>query len=436
MPIRVAYISSTHLTSIADKLPSNLHRSSYVHSLHRSFSLLSDSEEEGKAQVYAPLAATAKDLGRYHSKDYIKYLFRDEQEEDDGRARKRRRIDSDIQRSENDEDELHGLKDDCPRFDGLKEYVTLIAGGSMLAAQLLRDDRAEVAIFWDGGSQRRSERLLLRARRRARHLELKRPTKTAVGRNGGKKIRKVFYLDLDIHHGDGVHAAFPSTSITSSSTVYFYPSTTPLLVHLVHPLRFYPSPSPSLSQSCIPIPFTVTSSTLTRIFQSCILPMIQAYDPDALGIQCGVDGLTGDPMNNGCGDLSLSALGECLHHSLSWARENSKKALLLGGGGYNNPNAARAWTYFTSLALREPLNLDRSIPDEEEFYTDYAPSFTLGTERSSERGWSEEEEGVLRGIEEAFEGWIGEVKDVMGGKTAKLKEGKDGSQTVSAATLS
>jgi histone deacetylase 8 len=40
---------------------------------------------------------------------------------------------------------------DCPPFKGLPEYVQLVAGASLAAAGVLRHDKADVAICWDGG---------------------------------------------------------------------------------------------------------------------------------------------------------------------------------------------------------------------------------------------------------------------------------------------
>ncbi|CAE6430497.1 unnamed protein product [Rhizoctonia solani] len=45
-------------------------------------------------------------------------------------------------------------------------------------------------------------------------------------------------------------------------------------------------------------------------------------------------------------------------------------------GGYNSPNAARAWSYLTSIITGQPLSVDDDIPDHGVFLQ-YAPSFVL-----------------------------------------------------------
>lgn len=73
--------------------------------------------------------------------------------------------------------------------------------------------------------------------------------------------------------------------------------------------------------------------------------------PDYVIVQCGTDALAGDP----CATFNWSlgggegSLGWCMSRILDkW----QGKKLLLGGGGYNSPNAARAWAYVTSIAVR------------------------------------------------------------------------------------
>ena len=76
------------------------------------------------------------------------------------------------------------------------------------------------------------------------------------------------------------------------------------------------------------------------------------FAPDYTVVQCGVDALAGDPCSTfnwslGGPDVEGS-LGWCIQKVLSWPG----KKLLLGGGGYNSPNVARAWAYITSIAVR------------------------------------------------------------------------------------
>ena len=80
-------------------------------------------------------------------------------------------------------------------------------------------------------------------------------------------------------------------------------------------------------------------------------PIFNAHQPQALVVQCGLDGLAGDPCREF--NLSLGGYGAAIEEILSWTatREGRLPVLLLGGGGYNHANAARGWAHLTAIAL-------------------------------------------------------------------------------------
>ncbi|TFY54229.1 hypothetical protein EVJ58_g8982 [Rhodofomes roseus] len=190
---------------------------------------------------------------------------------------------------------------------------------------------------------------------------------------------RVMYLDLDLHFSDAVSEAFLDSSATAlgpqiltlsihHSTPGFFPHS--YLATLRDPSadRFDPF---TLS---MPLDRGATDATFARIWPS-VERVKEAFRPEVLIVQCGVDGLAGDShaiwnwsLNDGEGSL-----GWCVDRICNqWGCT----VLMLGGGGYNHPNAARAWTYLTSIALRRPLARDADIPDHAAFPL-YAPSFTL-----------------------------------------------------------
>ena len=93
-----------------------------------------------------------------------------------------------------------GETSDCPAFDGLYNFCQLSAGGSIDAANLLLNQEADICINWAGG--------LHHARKREASgfcyvndivlciIELL------------KYLPRVLYIDIDVHHGDGVEEAF------------------------------------------------------------------------------------------------------------------------------------------------------------------------------------------------------------------------------------
>lgn len=88
-------------------------------------------------------------------------------------------------------------------------------------------------------------------------------------------------------------------------------------------------------------------------------------------MQCGVDGLFGDPLG-GKWNLDIKSVGLAVKNVLDY----KLPTLLLGGGGYEKALAARCWTYCTAVALEMEDILPTDIP-EHIFFPDYGPDFTI-----------------------------------------------------------
>ncbi|GAA5878232.1 hypothetical protein JCM1840_004043 [Sporobolomyces johnsonii] len=441
---RVAYVHSEELIQAADVLPANEGRASLVHSLCSAYGLLDDGErdEQPRARLLEPIEATRDELLKFHDRAYVDAILgddtahtssettsNDDEPDSDSSApslrtfglanegpspRKRRKTDA------------LGLQDDCPRFDALDDYVRLVAGASLTAARELRDGKADVAIAWTGGRHhaKRGEAsgfcyvndivlaiMELRTAPRPPSCPSSSPSSaysSAPALSTPRRLSRVLYLDLDLHHGDAVEAAFHST-----------PYVLTLSLHLHAPL-FFPSTGSLFSTGPgnpkgpgafhalnVALESGLREESLARVWKSCVEKVKEAYQPDAVVVQCGVDGLAGDPCKEW--NLSLSALGACVRQALSW----DKPTLLLGGGGYSSPNAAKAWAYLTSVALDRPLPLSSPIPPDglSTFqYASFAPSFTLDVpaiDGVRDRNTDE----TLEKVEKAFEEYAGRLRE-------------------------
>ncbi|XP_008486891.1 histone deacetylase Rpd3-like, partial [Diaphorina citri] len=104
--------------------------------------------------------------------------------------------------------------EDCPVFDGLYEFCQLSAGGSVAAAVKLNKQASEICINWGGGLHhaKKSEAsgfcyvndIVLGI------LELL------------KYHQRVLYIDVDVHHGDGVEEAFYTTDRVMTVSFHKY----------------------------------------------------------------------------------------------------------------------------------------------------------------------------------------------------------------------
>ncbi|KAH9918958.1 histone deacetylase complex protein [Fomitopsis serialis] len=363
---RVCYIVSNELVKASSLLPSNSNRSLLVHALVKAYGLLDPAKcpKDTRLQVLRPVPADDKELGAYHTQDYLQFVL------------------NPANGSAPDDPNVaeFGLEEDCPPFAGLSQYVRLVAGGTLTAASALREDRADIAICWDGGRHhaRKSEAsgFCYVADCILAMLTLKRMHR---GPDSSVRRPRVMYLDLDLHFSDAVSEAFLDSSATSLG-----PQILTLSIHHSAP-GFFPSSSlatlrdPSADRFdpftlSMPLERGATDATFAQIWPS-VERVKEAFQPECVIVQCGVDGLAGDP--HGIWNWSLNdgegSMGWCIDRVCNrWGC----KVLMLGGGGYNHPNAARAWAYMTSVALGRPLQRDADVPDHGAFPL-YAPSFTL-----------------------------------------------------------
>ncbi|KAG6816139.1 hypothetical protein H0H87_008374 [Tephrocybe sp. NHM501043] len=378
----VGYIVSPELIAASSQLPSNKQRSSTVHSLIHAFGL------SKRVKVIRPIRASYKDLATYHTREYLDTVLVP-------------------QKLSADFDDIFGLDSDCPPFPLLPAYVSLVAGAALTAVQALVTDTAQVTICWDGGRHHAQKGeaagfcyvadcvLALMALKRA-------PPRTP----GGRKPRTM-YLDLDLHFSDAVSQAFVSSNSRT-------PQILTLSIHHTSPGFFPPStlsglPDPSSSTFdpftlSLPLEAGAGPGTYARIWPL-VVNVKNAFDPDYIVLQCGVDALSGDPC--GVGNWNLDGLGQVVTSVLNF----DVPVMLLGGGGYNTPNAARAWASVTAIALGDPLPLDTAIPDHSAF-PQYAPSFTLDVPTGTMQ--DKNSDAYLQDVEACFDDVVRVLRERMG----------------------
>ncbi|KAK3808086.1 MAG: histone deacetylase 8 [Linnemannia elongata] len=357
---RTAYIHSNDYAQLVSRLPSNIDRSKKVHALIEAYGLLRLRD----LTIVSPRKATVKELCRFHSRDFIEFLNKAEEydsgedsDEDNDRNDDSENSHGTRTSTHNKEDRLeaYGLRFDCSVFEGLADYAAYVAGSTLEAATLLCDDAFDIAIHWDGGRHH--------ARKDAAAgfcivndivlgiMELQ------------KTFDRVLYLDLDVHHGDGVESAFQFTDKVLTVSIHHYAE------------GFYPGTGSGTSTSTrvksvvnIPMKAGLSDKTLSKVFDEMIAPLVEQFNPHVVVLQCGVDGMTGDPL--GKWNLTMAGFNDCLKKVMAW----KKPLLVLGGGGYNTVSTARCYAYLTSQIL------DRSISDEipeHAYFEDYKPDFLL-----------------------------------------------------------
>ena len=178
---------------------------------------------------------------------------------------------------------------------------------------------------------------------------------------------RVLYIDIDIHHGDGVQEAFYNSNrvLTVSFHKYssdFFPGTGHI-DEVGHSLGKYFSLN-------VPLQDGIDNESYVSLFKSIMEPTITTFQPSSIVLQCGADSLGCDRL--GCFNLSIAAHGECVRFIKSF----NLPLVVLGGGGYTIKNVSRCWTYETAVLLDLQQSLPNSLPHTA--YDDFfAPDWKL-----------------------------------------------------------
>jgi acetoin utilization protein AcuC len=150
-----------------------------------------------------------------------------------------------------------------------------------------------------------------------------------------KKGRRVAYIDIDAHHGDGVQEAFYRTDKVLTISIhesgrYLFPGT-----------GFEGETGEGEGKGCsvnIPLPPSSDDELFVYAFNEVVPPLIERFRPDIVVGQLGVDSFLTDPLAH----LNYTTNGFC--EVVRMMKELSPRLIALGGGGYEITNVARAWT--------------------------------------------------------------------------------------------
>jgi acetoin utilization protein AcuC len=160
-------------------------------------------------------------------------------------------------------------------------------------------------------------------------------------------LRRIAYVDIDAHHGDGVFYAFEDDPDLSFVDIhedghYIYPGT-----GHAHETGSGKAVGTKLN---IPLPPGAGDDDFREAW-SLAERFLESAEPEFILLQCGADSLDGDPITH----LKYSA------DSHAYAAERlcgiadrfcAGRLLALGGGGYNRDNLAKAWTAVVGALVR------------------------------------------------------------------------------------
>lgn len=321
--------------------PMKPHRLALTHALVLHYEL------DKHMEVHRPYRANIHDMCRFHAEDYVRFLTRVTPFNVNGFVKTL---------------PCFNVGDDCPVFPGLYNFCSMYTGASLQAATMLNQKKSQIAINWAGGLHHAKKfeasgfcyvnDIVIAI------LELL------------KYHSRVLYLDIDVHHGDGVQEAFYFTDrvMTVSFHKYgnlFFPGTGDMYEIGAESGKYY-----SVN---VPLRDGINDQAYGQLFNPIMQGVMDRFRPSCIVMQCGADSLGCDRL--GCFNLTIDGHGECV----KFMKKFNVPMMVLGGGGYTVRNVARCWTYETSLITGVDVPDDLPYTEYIEFF---GPDYTLRPDTS------------------------------------------------------
>jgi acetoin utilization protein AcuC len=167
-----------------------------------------------------------------------------------------------------------------------------------------------------------------------------------------EKGKKVAYIDIDAHHGDGVQEAFYETD--QVLTISLHESGHTLFPGTGFEYEIGEGKGEGYSVN-LPFPSYTDDEVYLWAFEQVVPEFLHAFQPDVIVTQLGVDSFSNDPLTN----LNLSIWG--YEKIIQRIKALAPQWVALGGGGYDVSNVARAWTL--AWAVMNGVELSERLPE-------------------------------------------------------------------------
>jgi len=261
-----------------------------------------------RVQLIEPRVASDEELRAFHSGEYLDFVR---------------------ERSASGSGFLDG--GDTPAFRGVYEAAAGVVGATLSATEAIMQGESRRGFVPIAG-------LHHAARGHAAGFCVFNDCGVAIELLKRAGLKRIAYVDIDAHHGDGVFYAFEEDPAVVFADLhedgrYLYPGT--------GRADEVGRGAASGMKLNVPLPPGADDRVFERLWPQ-VIAHLEKYAPEFVILQCGADSLEGDPIthlrltaqSHGRAARELTALAERLGHG---------RVLGLGGGGYNRQNLAQAW---------------------------------------------------------------------------------------------
>jgi acetoin utilization protein AcuC len=241
---------------------------------------------------------------------------------------------------------------DNPVFPAMHDASALVTGATLAAAAAVASGRAGHAISVAGG-------LHHAMRRSASGFCVYNDPAVAIAWLLAQGVERVAYVDIDVHHGDGVQAAFYHDRRVLTISLHEHPAT-------LFPGTGLPGESGGEGAEGMSVNVALPAGTgdpgWLRAFDAVVPPLLRAFSPQVLVSQHGCDTHRLDPLAH----LELSIDAQRTAHAWLHALAHETAGgrwVITGGGGYALVQVVpRSWAHLLAEAAGRPLDPATATP--------------------------------------------------------------------------
>ena len=230
---------------------------------------------------------------------------------------------------------------DTPTFAGMLELLLLASGGTVAGARAILAGEAELVFAPAGGFH---------------HAHAARASGFCYMADGVLAMqelvaagRRVLYLDIDAHHGDGPEAAFYDSA--EVMTISLHQSGRTLFPGSGFEEDIGVGAGRGFAAN-LPLPPGTDDQAYLRAFHEGAWPLIEAFSADVVVVEVGMDTLAGDPLT------MMRLTNQAPMEVLECVRQLGKPMLATGGGGYHFENTVRGWVLAWSVLCGDQAEHD------------------------------------------------------------------------------
>ena len=245
-----------------------------------------------------------------------------------------------------------GTADD-PVFAGMHEASALVTGATLAAARAVWAGSAEHGVSIAGGLHHAMAGY-------ASGFCVYNDPAIAIAYLLNQGPERIAYVDIDVHHGDGVQAAFYNDPRVLTISLHENPAT-------LFPGTGRPSESggPDAVGSAVNValPAGTQDAGWLRAFHAIVPPLLRSFRPQVLVSQHGCDTHWLDPLANLELTIDAQRAAHAAIHRLAHETADGRW-LLTGGGGYELIQVVpRTWTHLLAEAAGQPVDPAAPTPE-------------------------------------------------------------------------